>query len=161
MSELKLVRVVKSDGRVFEGELISVTVERDDVYAGYLCASLRGYISVKKEYCEVITDEVEIESLIAEYNLTTESSVYLSVTEDYPKLGVEGIGYSKDWIDEDSCPNGTRACFRVLNLEDEIQWYTASWDVCNNAYSCESEWHQNLKSTPTHFMATPSTKYLK
>ena len=163
MNELKLVRVTSSHGTVSKGEIINVSDEQYGMYFGILYAcGTHWNTSANMADCEVITDETEIESLIAKYNIITESSVYLPITEDYPKVGVEGIGYSKDWIDEDSCPNGTRVCFRDYNdVSDNLGWFTSTWDLNNNAYTCQSHWHLNLNSPPTHFMVLPSTKYLK
>ena len=44
--------------------------------------------------------------------------MWQKVSERMPEMGVEVIGYNRDWVDEDFNPNGTRVCFY-----DDTGWY--------------------------------------
>lgn len=64
------------------------------------------------------------------------------VTENDPRLGIEVIGFNKNWIDDDLNLNGTMKCFR-----GHKSWFTCAW---HGIETCD----------PTHFMEIPSTKHL-
>lgn len=67
-----------------------------------------------------------------------------------PECGVEVIGFSPNWIDEDFNPNGTRACF----LLDDDTWISARWLDYHDSYI------QDNKTYPTHYMDIPKTNKL-
>lgn len=50
-----------------------------------------------------------------------------------PEVGLEVLGFSKSWIDEDFNPDGIRACF--LNENEDGYWMIAGWDACNDLWT--------------------------
>jgi hypothetical protein len=51
---------------------------------------------------------------------------WISIRNEKPDIGIEVIGYSEDWIDEDYNPEGTNMCF--LNEHPETgYWVIAKW----------------------------------
>ncbi len=45
-------------------------------------------------------------------------------SEEAPEEGIEVLGYSENWIDEDFNPNGTRICYF-----DDFGWHSAKWNA--------------------------------
>lgn len=91
---------------------------------------------------------------------------WFKVIETPPEQGVEIIGFSKEWIDEDFNPEGTRICYMQdlliggLDENPEHIWSSAAW--CN---TCD-EWHtvnsddeivegQLPRTPPTHWRPKP------
>ncbi|HCM34142.1 DUF551 domain-containing protein [Chryseobacterium sp.] len=69
--------------------------------------------------------------------------------EDLPEQGTKVIGFSKEWIDEDFNPDGTRECFHCGLDVITTEWISAKW--CNY-HDC---WHDDTKTTPSHWMPYP------
>lgn len=78
-------------------------------------------------YDSVWTDENEkvfvekVKSAVKQF-LDEENEWHSVADGDLPPIGEEVIGYSKDWVDEDFNPRGTRACFLTDN-----GWISAMW----------------------------------
>lgn len=82
---------------------------------------------------------------------------FVKITDDnLPDEGVEVIGFTREWIDEDYNPRGTRVCF----LDGDGNWCSSKWnnthDVYNTIYSYDDD-----DIVPTHYMKIPNTVYLK
>ena len=56
---------------------------------------------------------------------------FYSVNVLLPEVGLEVLGFSQEWIDEDSNPEGVCVCF----LDGEGDWYIAQWCLTHD------EWH--------------------
>lgn len=84
------------------------------------------------------------------------------VSEKLPEAGVEVIGYSENWIDEDFNPKGTRVCYL-----DDFGWHSAKWDadqddwnsvgkenpMCSSCESCEL---CKKNSAPEYWLEIPN-----
>lgn len=66
--------------------------------------------------------------------------------EDFLKV----LGYSKNWIDLDFNPDGTRECF----INGDLGWTSARYVDYQDCYI------EDCETAPTHFMIIPSTKNL-
>ena len=64
----------------------------------------------------------------------------ISEIGDYP---FEVIGFSREWIDQDFNPNGTRLCFK--DDASVSGWTSLGW---NNHQDC---WSEHEDHAPTHF----------
>ncbi len=77
--------------------------------------------------------------------------VFQEITkENIPPANIPFIGFSKEWIDEDFNPKGTRECF----LNGDELYYSPKW--CNY-----HDYWQTVECTPTHFMHIPNTDHLQ
>lgn len=83
---------------------------------------------------------------------------------DLPVAGVEVLGYSKEWIDEDYNQDGIRICYMVdLTDEDGLYiWSSAIWcgyhDEWHTVSSDDEMEERKLNhSKPTHWIEKPET----
>ncbi len=82
------------------------------------------------------------------------------VSEEKPETGIEILGYSPDWIDEDFNPDGICLCF----LMDEGYWIVAKWcgqhDEWHTRPTGEDNWEGAIYDkpiyAPTHWMPKPN-----
>jgi hypothetical protein len=71
-------------------------------------------------------------------------SNWVSVNEKLPEEGVEVLGYSYDWVDEDRCPNGTRICVYFGG-----EWTCAVWNDDHETYKSINVYPDFWMSLPT------------
>lgn len=67
--------------------------------------------------------------------------------EDFLKL----IGYSKDWIDPDFNPDGTRECF----INGDLAWTSARYVDYQDCYI------EDCETKPSHFLIIPANNKLQ
>lgn len=64
-----------------------------------------------------------------------------------PEVGIEVIGFHRDWIDEDFNPDGIRICF----LNGDEQWYQAMWVDYQDSYNTYVS-----ETGPSHWIPRPN-----
>jgi hypothetical protein len=74
---------------------------------------------------------------------------WILVSEQKPEIGIEVLGFSKEWIDEDFNPTGQRVCF--LNESKDGYWLSAEWLDYQDTYVTDD------KTAPTHWMPRPQS----
>lgn len=79
------------------------------------------------------------------------------LTNDFiPEHGIEVLGYSKEWIDEDYTPDGIRLCF----LNDTKVWTIAAWCGYHDDYhtvNSDEPFDEVMinRNPPTHWRYKP------